>query len=393
MAFVNMSGAFSSSTRTVASRHQGGAVVSTVSARTTLAEVDESGALRRREAAFRNWISRGTYVRSSMRIKHPSSLSHAFLASDDGAKFAPEKDRYHLFVAYACPWAHRTLMARALKGLEDVIDITVVHPIWQATKPETDDHVGWIFGNPNGEKLRNTAGLGGPFPASFPGNDPNPLFETRSVRDIYERAQDTDGKYSVPILWDKKHNTIVSNESSDIIRMLNSEFNEFAKNPDLDLYPEHLRDAIEVVNAWVYPNINNGVYRCGFATSQQAYDKAIDDLTIAFDRVDEILQKQRYIAGSQLTEADIRLFVTLVRFDEVYQVYFKTNTRCVATTPSILNYCREIYQMPGVSKTVNMEQIKAHYYCSHVDLNRWSIIPRGPDFVKLLEEPHNRDEM
>jgi putative glutathione S-transferase len=277
--------------------------------------------------------------------------------------------------------------------LEDAIDVTVVHPVWQATKPDVDDHVGWIFGNPKGDSLRNTAGLGGPFPAAFSGNDPNPLFEAKSIRDIYEKVHDTEGKYTVPILWDKKHNTIVSNESSEIIRMLNSEFNEFAKNPGLDLYPEDLRDAVEAVNEWVYPNINNGVYRCGFAKSQKAYDGAIDDLTNAFDRVDEILQKQRYIAGNQFTEADIRLFVTLLRFDEVYYVYFKTNTRSVAATPSILNYCREIYQLPGVAETVNMEQIKAHYYCSHVDLNKWSIVPRGANFEKLLKETHNRDRM
>ncbi len=201
---------------------------------------------------------------------------------------------------------------------------------------------------------------------------------------------DKDGKYSVPILWDKKQNTIVSNESADIVRMLNGEFNDYAKNPKLDLYPAELREAIDSVNAWVYPTVNNGVYRCGFATSQEAYDQAITELTDSFDRIDRILQKQRYIAGDLVTEADIRLFVTLLRFDEVYTVYFKTNTRSVATTPSLLNYCREIYQLPGVKETVNMDQIKAHYYCSHVELNSHSIIPRGPNFMKLLEEPHNR---
>lgn len=284
-------------------------------------------------------------------------------------------------------------MTRALKGLEDVIDVTVVHPIWQKTRPNVDEHRGWIFGIPGGKSLQNTQGLGGPFPSAFPGNQPNPLFESASIREVYEQAGDVDGKYTVPVLWDKKHNTIVSNESSEIIRMLNSEFNAFAKNPDLDLYPEQLHDSIDAVNSWVYPSINNGVYRCGFATSQGAYDKAIDDLTKAFDRVNGILEKQRYIAGDQLTEADIRLFVTLLRFDEVYAVYFKTNTRSVATTPAILNYCRDIYQTPRVADTVNMEQIKAHYYGSHVELNHWSIIPRGPGFIKLLEAPHNRNEM
>ena len=161
----------------------------------------------------------------------------------------------------------------------------------------------------------------------------------------------------------------------------------------MDLYPEDMRESIDEVNSWIYDNLNNGVYRCGFAKSQEAYDKAIADVTEAFDRVDRILQTQRYIAGDRFTEADIRLFVTLVRFDEAYIVYFKCNTRSVASTPAILNYCREIYQMPGVKETVNMDQIKLHYYASHPDLNYFSIVPRGPDFLKLLEEPHNRDSL
>ena len=282
-------------------------------------------------------------------------------------------------------------MVRQLKGLQDVISTTVVHPTWQKTRPGQDEHAGWVFGDPNGKPLSNKDGNGGPFPAAFPGNEPDPLGDAKSIRDVYERAEDTDGKYTVPILWDKKLNTIVSNESAEIIRMLNSEFNDFSSTPDLDLYPKDLRDKIDEVNEWVYPNINNGVYRCGFAKSQEAYDKAIDDLTEAFDKVDALLQKQRYICGDRLTEADIRLFATLVRFDEVYVVYFKTNTRTVTHTPAILNYCREIYQL--VKDTVNMEQIKTHYYTSHPTLNHYSVIPRGNDFVKLLEEPHNRAEM
>jgi putative glutathione S-transferase len=295
------------------------------------------------------------------------------------------------YVAHACPWAHRTVLVRALKGLEDVISITIVHPTWQRTRPEEDEHAGWVFGDPNGKPLRNKDGNGGPFPPAYPDNEPDPFCGAKSIRGIYEKAGDTDGKYSVPILWDKKLNTIVSNESSEIIRMLNSEFNEFAKYKDLDLYPEHLRDAIDTVNDWVYPTINNGVYRCGFAKTQNAYDIAINELTESFDRIDQILQNQRYIAGDEFTEADVRLFVTLLRFDEVYVVYFKTNSRMVTYTPSILNYLREIYQMPGVKATVNMEQIKAHYYTSHPQLNIYSVVPRGNDFTKLLEQPHDRD--
>jgi len=206
-------------------------------------------------------------------------------------------------------------------------------------------------------------------------------------------VNDTVGKYTVPILWDKKLNTIVNNESSEIIRMLNSEFNDFSKFPDLDLYPQEKRAQIDEVNEWVYPTINNGVYRCGFAQSQAAYDEAIDQLTESFDRVEDILSKQRYISGSQFTEADIRLFVTLLRFDEVYAVYFKTNTRSVRESPAILNYMREVYQKPGIAETCNMEQIKQHYFCSHASLNRYSIIPKGKDFISMLTLPHNREEI
>lgn len=338
-----------------------------VIARDSLAETSTSGEFQRRESAWRNVIEK------------------------DGA-FPPEAGRYHLYVAYACPWAHRTLMTRSLKGLQDVITVTVVHPIWQKTRPEVDGHRGWVFGDPHSEStLTNSDGNGGPFPPAYSGNDPDPLFGSRSVRDLYDHAGDTEGKYSVPVLWDKAKATIVSNESAEIIRMFNSEFNEFARAPDLDLRPGDLSTAIDEVNGWVYNNLNNGVYRCGFAKSQKAYDKAIVEMTNAFDKVDKILQNQRYIAGGQFTEADVRLFATLVRFDEVYTVYFKCNTRSVATTPAILNYCREIYQMPGVNETVNMEQIKLHYYASHPELNYYSIVPKGNNFLSLLEERHDRE--
>lgn len=315
--------------------------------------------------------------------------------TEPDAEFPAESGRYHLFVAYACPWAHRTLLVRSLKGLEKHIDVTIVHPVWQRTRPDsdTDQHAGWVFGQPDGEPLVNKDGNGGPFPSAYPGNEPEPFFGCKSIREVYEQANDTGGKYSVPVLWDKKKGTIVSNESSEIIRMFNSQLNEFAGNPELDLYPEAMRETIDEINSWVYPTINNGVYRCGFAKSQEAYDEAITELTESFDKTESILQKQRYIAGDKFTEADIRLFVTLLRFDEVYVVYFKTNTRSVARSDAILNYCREIYQMPGVKETVNMEQIKTHYYCSHPILNHYSVIPRGTDFVKLLEEPHNRESL
>lgn len=339
--------------------------------RDSLAETSTTGEFKRRDSAWRNWISH-----------------------DKDSEFPPEAGRYHLYVAYACPWAHRTLITRSLKGLQDVISFTAVHPVWQKTRPGQDDHRGWVFGNPDSkDTLTNSEGRGGPFPSAYPGNDAEPLFGSKSIRDLYDRAGDEEGKYSVPVLWDKKKNTIVSNESSEIMRMLHTEFNSFTDKGDLDLYPADMRDAIDEVNSWIYDNLNNGVYRCGFAKSQEAYDKAIADVTNAFDRVDRILQTQRYIAGDRFTEADIRLFVTLVRFDEAYIVYFKCNTRSVASTPAILNYCREIYQMPGVKETVNMDQIKLHYFASHPELNYYSIVPKGPDFLKLLEEPHNRDSL
>ncbi|KAL7581208.1 hypothetical protein ACA910_005991 [Epithemia clementina (nom. ined.)] len=332
--------------------------MSTINARTALDEMGEKGEFIRKDAAHRNWIK-----------------------NDPAAQFPAEKDRYHLYVSYACPWACRTLMMRALKGLEDVISVTVVHPIWQKTRPEKDTHAGWIFGDASGAgkhaALTNSEGNGGPFSSHFQDTEPDPFTGSNTIREVYESVDDKDGKYSVPVLYDKKQKLIVSNESSDIIRMFNTEFNHLAKNPDTDFYPEDMRKTIDELNEWIYPSINNGVYRCGFAKSQEAYDKAIEELTVAFDRVEEILQKQRYIAGDIMTEADIRLFVTLVRFDEVYTVYFKTSTRYVARSESILNYVRDIYQTPGVRSTVNMEHIKHHYYCSHPLLNHWSIVPKA----------------
>lgn len=289
-------------------------------------------------------------------------------------------------------------------GLEDCISVTVVHPTWQRTRPNdpNDNHCGWFFGNPNDNpsivKIMNSDGNGGPFLPAYPDNTMDPLdVNAKSIRDVYERCHDTDGKYSVPILYDKKTNTIVSNESSEIIRMLNKEFVAFHTGPykDLDLYPEHLQKDIEDANSWIYPGINNGVYRCGFAKTQIAYDEAVTDLTTSLDRVESILSKQRYIVGNQLTEADIRLFVTLLRYDEVYNVYFKTNTRHIQLQlPNTYNYIRDIYQKYGVSKTVCMEQIKLHYYTSHPTLNYYSIISKGNDqYVTMLMEAHNRDKL
>lgn len=327
--------------------------------------------------------------RGASQVKHVDSAYRNWISREPRARFPPATGRYHLYVAFACPWAHRTLIVRALKGLEDVISVTVVHPVWQKTKPDDpeDTHTGWVFGNKDGQPFVNTIGKGGPFLPCYPGNEPDPIHGARTIRDIYELSNDTEGKYTVPILWDKQLSIIVSNDSSEIIRMLNSEFNEFAKNPDLDLYPEELREEIDDVNGWVLPTLNSGVYRCGNATNQAAYDEAIDIVTRAFDRVESILKKRRFlVSDTSLTEADVRLFVTLIRFDEAYSVHFKTNTRSVTASPALLNYCRAIYQMPRVAETVNMQHIKLAYYCSNPIMNHYSIVPRGTNFEMLLKQ-------
>ena len=316
---------------------------------------------------------------------------------EPGSKFPPESGRYHLYASFACPGSHRALIVRALKGLEDCISVSVVHPVWRHTNPDDpeDRHRGWVFGDPGGEAFCNTSGRGGPFPAAFEGNEPDPVFDAYSIRDIYEAAGDNAEKFTLPLLWDKQLNTIVNNESSDIAYMLNSCLNDFAKNPDLDLYTEDDEDGMEKlneVNEWLYPLMIHGVYKCGFAKTQRSYNQAIAELTEAFDRADSVLQRQRFLTGDAVTDADLRLFATLFRFDEVYAFYFKANTRFVMLAPSLLNYCRDIYQMPGVAKTCRMDHIKAHFYGSHAEWNKYSIIPEGLGFVKLLELPHDRDE-
>ena len=316
---------------------------------------------------------------------------------EPGARFQPESGRYHLYASYACPGSHRALIVRALKGLQDVVSVTIVHPTWRHTNLDepNDKHRGWIFGDPDGEPFSNTIGRGGPFPAAYADNEPDPIFNAYSIRNIYEQAHDTSGKYTIPLIWDKKENTIVNNESSDIAYMLNSCFNDFAKNPDLDLYTEDDEEGMEKLNEvseWLYPLMIHGVYRCGFAKSQAAYDQAIAELTEAFDKADTILQRQRYLTGDALTDADIRLFVTLLRYDEVYAFYFKANTRLVMLTPSLLNFCREIYQYDGVSTTCNMDHIKAHFFGSHAEWNKYSVIPRGLGFIELLDMPHDREQ-
>ncbi|KAG7675170.1 hypothetical protein Ndes2526B_g08028 [Nannochloris sp. 'desiccata'] len=342
-------------------------MASSTAPRTALAETDSKGAFTRKDSAFRNFIEKGT-------------------------KFEPEAGRYHLYVSLACPWANRCVAAMYMKGLEDVIGLSVTHPTWQRTRPDKKDpedaHTGWFFASPEDPPVSNSEGMGS-FDCS--GCVPDPVNGVKFVRDLYELANDSSGKYSVPVLWDKKERTIVNNESSEILRMLNTAFNDFANNPSLDLYPEELRSEIDSVNEWIYPNINNGVYRCGFATTQEAYNIAFNDLFSALDRVEDILLRRRYIAGDIITEADIRLFMTLIRFDPVYVVYFKTDKKAIREYPNISEYVKDLYSIPGIKKSINIDHIKKHYFTSHPKLNAYAIIPGGSD--PWWEGEHGRYKM
>ena len=273
------------------------------------------------------------------------------------AKFAPESGRYHLYVSLACPWAHRTLIFRELKGLTEHIDVTVVCPDMLSE--------GWLMGLPE------------------------PLFGHTRMHQIYTQAKtDYTGRVTVPVLWDKKTNTIVSNESSEIIRMFNSAFNSLTGNYD-DYYPKALRAEVDRWNDYIYPNINNGVYRCGFATNQQAYQEAYDSLFNALDEVEARLSTHRYLAGNQITEADWRLFTTLIRFDAVYVGHFKCNKKRIQDYPHLQGYLKELFQVEGIKQTTDFYHIKRHYYFSHTQLNPTQIVPEGPELD--LDSAHNRE--
>lgn len=341
----------------------------------------------------------GHFVRTAAGFREIISPSHAV--------FQPAANRYHLYISYACPWANRCLAMLYLKGLEDIIGVTVVHPTWQRTRIENPDdkHCGWaFFDSENDAPLKTSTGHGS-FALAGCKPDPNAV-HAKFIRDLYEASRDTLGKYSVPVLWDTQTNQIVNNESSEIVRMFNNldVFGEFVKGPlaKHDFYPVALRSAIDDVNQWVYEKINDGVYKCGFARSQLAYDQAVHELYAGLDRVEDILSKQRYLVRdttvsatedevkSVFTEADIRLFMTLVRFDEVYVVYFKCNVRPVAAYPHIRQYMRDLYQSPRMADVINMEHIKTHYFTAHPLLNPYGIIPKGPNVLADLCLPHDR---
>jgi putative glutathione S-transferase len=302
-------------------------------------ETDNSGgAFRRQESRFRSWLTANGEARPN---------------GETG--FKAEKGRYHLYVSLACPWAHRTLIFRHLKQLEDYIEVTVVEPIMLEN--------GWEM------------------------NDP--LYDLDFLYQLYLKADaNYEGRVTVPVLWDKQTETIVSNESSEIIRMFNSAFNHLTGNSG-DYYPQALHETIDTANDRIYEAINNGVYQAGFATTQQAYEEAFHSLFDSLDWVEGLLTQQRYLVGDQLTEADWRLFTTLIRFDAVYFGHFKTNRQLIADYPAISAYVRELYQVQAVAETVSFDHIKTHYYASHLTINPTGIVPVGPqqDFTA----PHNRD--
>jgi len=302
----------------------------------------------RSESVFRNWIT-------------PDGSPGP---SGEGG-FAAEPGRYHLYVCLACPWAHRTLIFRAIKGLEDMISVDVVHPDMGSE--------GWVFDDIYPGATRDTV------------NDAKRLYEN------YLKAKpDYTGRVTVPTLWDKQRETIVSNESADIIRMLGTAFDHLGAAQG-DYYPPDLRDEVDAINDRVYHTVNNGVYKCGFATTQQAYEENFRPLFDTLDHIEDRLSQHRYLIGDRLTEADWRLFTTLVRFDAVYYSHFKCNQRRIIDYPNIWGYVRELYQMPGVAETVSLDHIKRHYYGSHESINPTRIVPLGP--VIDFDAPHGRDHL
>jgi glutathionyl-hydroquinone reductase len=305
--------------------------------------------------------SGGKFERSAAKFRNWVTADGSAGPSGDGG-FKAESGRYHLYVSYACPWAHRALIFRALKGLEDHISLSAVHP--------------------------DMLGDGWTFATDFPGATGDTLFDYPYARDIYTHADPKfSGRVTVPILWDKVNETIVSNESSEIIRMFNSAFDAITGNT-ADYWPEHLRDDIETINSRVYDTVNNGVYKCGFATTQTAYDDAVHPLFDSLDWVEGILANNRYLVGDTLTEADWRLFTTLVRFDNVYHLHFKCNRRRIIDYPNLWAYTRELYQMQGVAETVKMDHIVRHYHYSHETINPNRIIPINPNID--FKAPHGR---
>ena len=300
-------------------------------------DTDSTGGRFERSAAqFRNWVT-----------------ADGSAGPDGKGGFKAEAGRYHLYVSLACPWAHRTLILRELKGLQQMIGVSVVNPLML-------EH-GW------------------PLNSDFPGATGDDLYALDVLYELYLKADpDYSGRVTVPVLWDKQQRTIVSNESADIIRMFNSAFDGIGARSG-DYYPATLREEIDQINERVYDRVNNGVYKAGFATRQQAYEQAVQELFAELDWLEDRLAKQRYLTGDQITEADWRLFTTLVRFDPVYVGHFKCNLRRIADYPALSNYLRDLYQQPGIAGTVDLMHIKHHYYRSHPTINPSRVVPVGPE--------------
>ncbi|KAJ7522515.1 hypothetical protein O6H91_18G015400 [Diphasiastrum complanatum] len=313
------------------------------------------------------------------KFKRPHAVFRNFVTQDGSSGFPPEANRYHLYISYGCPWACRCLAVRNIKGLQDVIGVTVVKPVFERTRPDLDEHMGWAFAIFENEEPRAL---------------PDPINNAKFIRDLYEISDlenSKKGRYSVPVLWDIKSNTIVNNESSEIIRIFNSEFNHLARNPDLNLYPVELQASIDEVNSWVYDDINNGVYKVGFSTTQEDYDKTVNALYAGLDRAESLLEKHRYLVGDILTEADIRLFMTLIRFDEAYAVNFKCNKQLIREYPNLFNYTKDLFQVPGVGETVDFYHICRGYFSNFVGINPYKIIPIGSTSWVDWSTRHNRD--
>ncbi|WP_430009434.1 glutathione S-transferase family protein [Methylophaga lonarensis] len=304
----------------------------------------------------------GRFVRTDAQFRNWITPDGAPGPSGEGG-FTAEPGRYHLYVSLACPWAHRTLILRKLKGLESMISVSVVNPLMLEQ--------GWTF-------------------APAAGVVADPLYQADYLHQIYTQADpEYTGRVTVPLLWDKQQSRPVSNESAEIIRMFNSAFDAVGAKPG-DYYPKQQRAAIDTINDWVYDKVNNGVYKAGFATRQQAYEEAVIELFDALDELEVRLTKNRYLCGDQITEADWRLFTTLLRFDPVYHGHFKCNIRQIEDYAQLREYIRELYQQPGIAETVNMQHIKDHYYRSHATINPTGVVPYGPDID--LDRPHRRNQ-
>ena len=315
-------------------------------------DTDETGGrFKRQDSSFRHWVT----------------ADGSPGPSGEGG-FKAEAGRYHLYVSLACPWAHRALIMRRLKGLDDMVSMSSVD--WFMGKD------GWRFD----------------VDGKVDGADADPIGGHKFLREVYTAADPSyTGRVTVPVLWDRKRETIVSNESAEIIRMFNSAFDAIGGDGSQGYYPEPLRPEIDAVNEEVYHSVNNGVYKSGFATTQEAYEEAVTELFQVLDRLEDRLSRRRFLVGDRITEADWRLFTTLVRFDSVYNLHFKCNLRRIVDYPNLWGYARELYQVPGVAETVNMTHIKNHYYQSHESVNPTRIVPLGP--VIDFAEPHGRERL